>query len=124
MARKRKRNEAPDDPTFATMTEDAPRKRKTKPEPPRIDPWDAVAAECPCRVSAESHRDPINGVVRVHIVATGQPILCVPGTLQGRCAVPSTTPGIATYGHSKQWNTDLWAAWRTSDAYLTAELVR
>lgn len=86
-------------------------RKKAKPAPPVAAPWDAVAAECPCRASADAHRVPMEGVVRVHIEAANQPIMCVPGTMtEGRTSQCDYAPRQMPHG------------WRKSSHYLHGEL--
>ena len=107
---------------FAGMRDRAPRTHKIKAAAPRIDPWEAVAEECPCFASAESHRVPINGRVRVHVVALSHPVMCILGV---RAATRYEPEPMAPVVHavSGLWG-PLYTSWRISDAYSLAELCR
>lgn len=115
-----------DDLTLAGMPleeEEQPRRRrKSTAEKPRVDPWYLVALECPCKASAESHHLATNGIVRVHIIAIGQPVMCVPGAIRDNRRFPTEETGLVKFGHSEQWDTDLLAQWHKSPAYNVAEL--
>lgn len=123
MARKRKPLDQGDDLTFATMPEPEDRPRKVKAEK-HVDPWDAVAAECPCRASAAAHRHPSGGIVRVHVTAYGHPVLCLQGALtsEGDAIVRDMPSDVVN--HNAQWNIGIAYRWRKSDAYAQAELSR
>jgi len=83
MASRRRKHVDADDLTFASMTDvegERASKRKASADP-IVDPWSRVAAECPCKASADAHRVSVDGIARVHIESRGQPIQCVPGTV-------------------------------------------
>lgn len=105
-ARKRKHVDA-DDPTLAAMVtegHEAPAKRRKAAPKERVDPWEAVAAECPCKVSAADHKA---NRARVHITTVGGPVMCVPGVaIESNRYLPQPMP----------------IRWRTTDAYQFAEL--
>lgn len=125
MGRKRKKAARDvDDATLAGMPleERAPRKTKAKPAAPVVAPWDAVAAECPCRASADSHHVPVDGIVRAHFMAYMHPVICVPARIVDGRAVPVEMPLTHVYGYSDEWQTPLVSGWRKSEAYNLAEM--
>lgn len=105
------RSNAPiDDLTLSGLSGDRkPRARRKTPA--HVDAWDRVAAECPCCATADDHRVPVNGTVRVHIATVGQPIQCVPGM------VDTSKPHSVDYTPATMPE-----RWRKSDHYIRAEL--
>ena len=70
--------------TFAGMTEPSAPREKSKAEARAEDPWDAVASECPCRVSAEEHCKRARVHVETPIIdaearmVAMSPVMCLP----------------------------------------------
>lgn len=108
-----KKREEPDDLTFANMRDEdeapkAPRKRKASAPVESVPPWQRVADECPCRVSAEAHKA---NRVRVHIVRFTPASSIASGESAAQDGIVHCVP-----------KADIAPPWRTTDAYRLAEL--
>lgn len=125
VTRKRAKPEA-DDLTFATMTDEAsaPKVRTKHDADEIVDYWSLVVSECPCKASAVAHHRGSGGVVRVHVTAYAQPILCLPGNVADRTAEAQLEMPKSIVVHNAQWGIPIAYPWRKTYAYRLAEMSR